>query len=135
MDIKKAFATDKEKEKNGVWLDVGPNCKTLIARVGNPNYLREFKRLTKVHTQSIRRGIMEEEVADAILIKVMAKTILLDWEGMEEDGEPIPYSVDAAIRLLTMYKDFRDLISEISNTMDAYKVEVEEDSEKNSQSS
>jgi len=62
----------------------------------------------------------------------MARAILLDWEGVEEDGKSLPYSVKNAERLLLELKDFRDFIHGISTTMEIYKMQEEEETEKNS---
>jgi hypothetical protein len=135
MDIKKTFATDSDKEKEGAWVEFGSECSVKIARINNPNYVREFRRLTKVHKQAIRRGTLDEETADDILIEAMAKSIVTDWKGLKEDGVEIPYSVENAIRLLKQYNDFREQVAEIASSIAAYQLEEDEDSEKNLSSS
>ena len=48
-----------------------------------------------------------------------------------EDGIEVPFSDEAALRILTDYKDLRDYISDISNDIEVFKQEDDEDAEKN----
>ena len=131
MDLKKEFATDESLEEEGVWQDFGDDLKCKIARMGNKNYQKEFQKLSKPYKKQIRRGTLNDAKAEEILIKTMAKAILLGWEGLEEDGNPVPYSEKNAIHILTEYKDFRDLIGDYADDLEAYKIEEDEEAEKN----
>ena len=132
MDIKKTYGTDKEKEKNGVWEDLGDGARVLVARIGNTNYRKVFEQLTKPYTKAIRRGTLSEEKATDLIIKALSKAILLNWEGLKEDGKTIKYSEPEAIRLMTEYPDFRDQVQEIANDLETYRVTENEETEKNS---
>jgi len=63
-----------------------------------------------------------------MLIDVMARTVLLDWKGFENEGEDVPYSVTNAIDMLTKYKEFRNFVAKNADNMQAYK---RQDSEEN----
>ena len=130
-DVKKIFGTNKTDEIEGKWNDIGDGIQILVARIGNPEYQKEFQRISKPHKRALRRGSLNDEVAERLLIKVMAKNILLDWKGLEEDGVVVPYSYDNAIRILTEYKDLRDYVSDIANEMESFKAEEDEEAEKN----
>jgi len=126
-DLKKLFGTDQNKEKEGVWQDMGDGLKMRIARIGNPNYQKRFQALSKPHRRALRRGTLSDEIAEQLLIKCLAETIVLDWEGVEENGETIPYSVDNAIRILTDYPDLRNYVNDIANEMEGYKEDADEE--------
>ena len=130
-DVRKIFGTDKQAEIEGKWNDIGDDIKLLIARIGNPEYQKAFQKISKPHRRAIRRGTLNDEVAEKLLVKAMAQTILLDWEGLEEDGVPVPYSTDNAIRILMEYKDLRDYVSDIANEMEGYRADEDEEGEKN----
>lgn len=135
MDIKKAYATDREKEKNGTWEDFGDGLKVLIARLGNPNYIRKFREVSKPFRKAIKRETFPEEKAEKIFIETMAHTIVLGWEGLEIDGKPVEYSVANAIQILTDYPDFKEQINEVASTMETFKLVADEEAEKNSKAS
>ena len=130
-DVRKIFGTNKVAEIEGKWNDIGDGIKLLVARIGNPEYQKEFQRISKPHKRALRRGSLNDEVAERLLIKVMAKNILLDWKGLEEDGVVVPYSYDNAIRILTEYKDLRDYVSDIANEMESFRADEDEEAEKN----
>jgi hypothetical protein len=130
-DVKKIFGTNKTDEIEGKWNDIGDGIQILVARIGNPEYQKEFQRISKPHKRALRRGSLNDEVAERLLIKVMAKNILLDWKGLEEDGVVVPYSYDNAIRILTEYKDLRDYVSDIANEMESFRADEDEEAEKN----
>jgi len=130
MDIKKEYGTSKEKEREGFWSDFGEGCQVKIARMGNPDYQKTFQKLSRPHQKAIRRGSLNHEVAEKLLVEAMAQAIVLDWEGLKEDGKDIKYSKEEAVRVLTTYKDFRDQISEIANDMESFKAAEDEDGKK-----
>ena len=131
FDIKKEFLTDEKKEIEGVWESIGEGCNIKVARANNPNYNKWFTRLTKPVRRQLRNETLPEKKSEQILIKLMAKTILLDWEGMYEGGVELEYSEENAIRLLTEYKDFRQQVDDLSKSIELFRAEEDEEAEKN----
>lgn len=135
MDLKKEFATNKQYEQEGVWTDIGNGCSIKIARVGNEHYTALFRKLSKPYQNQIRRGTLPNDKAEDLLIQVMAESIVLDWKGLEEDGKPVKYSRETCARILKEYKDFRELVSDLSNSLELFKAEMDAEAEKNSRKS
>jgi hypothetical protein len=133
MDLGRSYKTDADKELNGTWVDIGDGGSVKIARSGNKRYLELFQQKIKPHARAIRTKTLKNEVAEAILIDCMAQAILLDWAGLEDNGQPLKYSTAEAKRLLTDYKDFRNLITELADDMETFRQEQLEDDEKNSE--
>lgn len=117
------FATDPSAEDNGVWKEYGDN-KFLIARAGNKPYTKLLGELVTRHKAILdNKGDEADRLSDKLMIEVMAKTLLLGWESpliVEENGEPVPYSFDNAVKALQI-KDFRNLVNTWANEMDAYR--------------
>lgn len=132
MDLSKTFRTSEKLEEEGAWVDLGDGAFVCVARVGNKKYNEYFEKALKPHRRQFRTGSMPTEVMDEILIRTLANTILLGWEGVEYEGKELEYSVDNAIMVLRELKDFRSLISEISNEMETFKQEEQEEALKNS---
>lgn len=126
-DVKKLFGTDKKKELEGVWHDLGEGLEVLVARIGNPKYKKRFQAITKPHRRALDRKTLPDEVAERLMIQCMSETILLDWKGLEEDGKEVPYSTENAIRILTEYRDLREYIDDISKELEGYKQEEDEE--------
>ena len=131
MDLRKEYGTDKNKELTGVWEDFGNGCTVLIARIGNENYAKVFRRISKPYQNAIRRQSLGNEKADELLIQAMAECIVLDWKGLKEDGKTIKYSKEECVRILKEYKDFRDQVSELATSMELFKREMDAEAEKN----
>ena len=129
MDVFNDFATDEEKEVNGVWHELGPKAEVLVARAGNRNYAR---RLSAEFDKNQRVLDLKNEAADKlseqILISVMAETVLLGWRGEEFKfkGVALPYSLENAKKVLAV-KDFRALISRLANETEKYRAAQEAD--------
>lgn len=125
--------TDLNKEQEGTWVDIGKGARLKIARIGNPAYKETFRRLTKPYQRQMRTGNLPDEVAEKILARCLAESVLVGWEGLEMDGEPIQYSRKAAMDLLMnpQLKDFRDLVTELANEVELFRQEEMEEAEKN----
>jgi hypothetical protein len=57
-----------------------------------------------------RDGSLPVEIADRVAGEAMADGLLLGWDGITNGGEPLPYSRDTALMLLTdpAYEIFRE---------------------------
>ena len=126
-NLKELFGTDKVKEKEGVWQDMGDGLKMRIARIGNPKYQKRFEALSKPHRRALRRGTLSNEIAEKLLVQCIAETIVLDWEGVEENGKETPFSVENAVRILLEYPELRKYVEDIANEMEGYKAEDDEE--------
>lgn len=132
MEFKTAFATDEKLEHEGKWFilteEKNPDGTTKqvrvkIARTGNTQYREMLRAKLKPVQNSLMKGFYDGDAADPMLIEVMAKTIVKDWEGFTEGGKAYTYSSARAQEMLTKYKDFRDWVAKNADDMQAYKEE------------
>lgn len=127
MDLQTEFGTDKARETDGVWRDVGDGARLLIARANNPEYTAELRRLLKPHTVAVRRETIKADVLDPILTRALAVGVLKGWEGVSIGGKALKYSEENALKVMTDYPDFRALVVELSEQREAYLAEVIEE--------
>ncbi|MEE8598474.1 MAG: hypothetical protein V3S69_02985 [Dehalococcoidales bacterium] len=127
FDLQKEFATDEKSELEGAWEELADGARILVARVGNDRYTEKFKRLGKGLQRQIDRGTLPEKKGRAIFIAIMVDTILLNWEGLADKGQPIEYSKENATAMLTTYPDFRQLVWDIASDADLYRVKDREE--------
>lgn len=120
MDLKKTFATNKEKEESGVWVDGIDGARFLIARQGNRNHTELAAKLMKPHRVLINMGKADDKAITEVAAEITARTILLDWEGVKAGGQEIKYSHEVAKRMLLEYGDFADYITALSKSMTLY---------------
>lgn len=115
MDFHKEFAIDKEAAEKGRWFPLAEDGKVKVCRLNNPAFKAECVRLQKPHLHILRSKSAEKEaLLDDITRKAMAKTILVDFEGIVLNGEPIPYSPENAYYLFVKYPDFQEKISQLA---------------------
>lgn len=113
-----AYKTDESRETKGVILDLGDAGKYRIARAGGANqkFQKRLAAITKPYRRAIQTGNIDEKLADSLMAKVYAETVLLSWEDVTgEDGQPLPFNVDNAVKLFT---DLPDLFKDIRQTAD-----------------
>ncbi len=143
------FITNKEKENQGVEMEVGEGFFITVARLGNEKCKKFMEKANHPHLRRIRKGTLPTGIRDGILIKAIAKTVLLNWRGLEEEvlddnghkvidletGEiktvEIPYSKEKAIELMTSSDDFLECIIEYSQDQQNFKDQDIEDAEGN----
>lgn len=130
MDIFKAYAVDENKELNGKWMPLG-DAKLLVARAGNRKYVKMLGTEVELHQKALD---VKDEAADAlsdrIMVKVLANTILLGWENIKYDGAELEYSLENAVKLLSL-KEFRREVMKMADDFNAFKLAQQEESEKN----
>lgn len=132
MDLYQHFATDEQKEVEGAWIPLSETARIRIARMGNPQYAACVKRLALPFRSG---GVLDEDIPDSVWKQITreaaAETILVDWEGVTRDGEPLPYSKEEALKLLTARKDFYGLVLTAAQNMDNFRVRAQKQLEKN----
>lgn len=125
MDIFESFATDEKLEIEGAWFPLSKTAKVLVARSGNENYIEALRRKLDASGIDLTSKAKEDEAAaEAVFIDVMAETLLLGWQGITRQGEPVPYSKDAARAYLAV-KDFRKKVVAFSENFEAFRLKAE----------
>lgn len=131
MDIRKAFGTREDLENEGVWVDIGDGARIKVARAGNRAHSEVIRRLRRQYQATRRGGKAADEMLERLSVEAMAEAILLDWQGFKEDGQAVAYSPENAQRMLTAYKDFRELVAGLSTDMALFQEEEEASAAKN----
>lgn len=127
---------DKEKEVDGVWMDMGDDCKLLIARWRNPKYQDRFNRL---HSRSLTRMRSSEALVETnqqITRECIAHHCLLGWKNLLLDGKAVaPYTPEVALDLFKKFPDFLEFVMGYAQEREAYRSEEIEDAKGNSDGS
>lgn len=85
----------------GAWVGDLPNLPGVRVRVRglfNASYNRLMQKMRNDYTPEQLR---DEKVQDTIDINLTLDAILLDWDGIEDENEQVPYSREVAQQLLT----------------------------------
>lgn len=93
------YKLDTGKKEEGVWLDLIDGARIKIAY--NQSERVERKVLTHQEKSSFRGREQNFEEKAQMMMEIFAEEVVLDWEGIdEEEGKPLPYSTENALKLL-----------------------------------
>lgn len=126
----KSFATDENKENDGVWINLGPTSRVKLGRIGSRRFKDRQIIKMKPYEALSRLGQVPPEVQERVTVELVAETVLLGWEGFTEDGVDVPYSYENALRVLMENKQFLEFICEQAMLNENYRPD-RKDTEKN----
>ena len=117
MDISN-LKRDTARIEAGEWIDeipLLPDVRFKVRGIGSRVYRVRLDRLARAVPRNGRQsdGSLKIDVAARITGEAMAEEILLDWEGLTDNGKPLPYSKERALALLTN-PDFEDFANAVS---------------------
>jgi hypothetical protein len=134
IDLFSAFAVDTALEQEGTKTELpgAGDTKFTVAREGNKAYSKLIQKLVKQNRAVLdSKGDASEQKSDEILVEVLAKTVLLGWEGeVLYKGKPMAYSLENA-KLLLANKEFRAVVQKVSSDLENFKQVKDLDDEKN----
>jgi len=128
LNLGEAFGTDKDLEEEGKWFDIGGEARIRVARFGNKKHKKTLDKLRAPYKPVLLRGgDIPEDANDEIIKRSLSEAVLVDWEGLiDEKGNPIPYTPDAAYQAFCQYSDFLDLVSRLALDANQYRVLIQE---------
>ncbi len=134
MNLYQAFKTNKEFERKGIEIEYGKNTKGedivfKIARAGGSNnaFNKGMERATKPYRRQIQNGTLDNSVADSIYMGVFIDTVLLGWEGVEDEhGNALAYNKENAKKVFTDLPDLFADLKEQSVNMSLFRNEEQE---------
>ena len=136
MEINK-LRRDSSKIEGGDWVDNIPGMGDLRLKVRGSNSRIVRKALSK-KVFGLDGPIPEEglpdDVSDRIDAEVSAESVLLDWDGLTQDGKPFPYDPEVAKAWLADldFDDFKRAVDYAANVVAKRRKEAEESIAKNS---
>ena len=134
--LKKKFGVSSHLSQSGVWINVdlgdgGAPVGFLLAMMGRSN-----RKWSSLASESWRKdktkhdaGLVSTDDSVKRAMRVFCTTVLLDWRGIEDDnGKPIPYSVEQGMQVLQdmdgLYDYLLDESQALSNFQDQSQQEL-----------
>ena len=124
MDLQ-SLKRDTAAIDGGQWVDDIPgmgNIRLKVRGLSSPQVVAYRARLERAvpKQQRNRDGSVKTAKAMEIMGQLLADKILLDWEGLEDGGEPMPYSHEAATAILTNpdFLPFADAVTWAAQVVD-----------------
>lgn len=131
MDIRKLFGVNKAKETEGAWVPIGGGIEVKVKRAGQANkeFAAEQMKMLKPFSKQIAMNTMDMDVLRQINAKLFAKHVIVDWRGISEDGEVVPFSKEKFLEYANEMPDFFSDVfaaaTELQNFQDAEDADLE----------
>lgn len=122
-NLDKLFKTDKKIEQEGVWFDVSDDVGFLVKpwKPSNPAMKSAMATHYKPYAKQIEFGTIEDVKAREIMVKVFVNACLVDWRGVEIDGQVTPFSKETAIKFLTELPELYETLLSYAKDFHNYK--------------
>ncbi len=131
MDIRKHFGTNQKAEEAGTWVDIGQGARIRVARNTNTRYREKLRDILRPYRGAISANALDDKTSHALLAKAFAGTVLLDWQGIEEDGKPLAYTIEDAERLLRDAPEFYRSVESFASDVGLFRDQSESAEQKN----
>lgn len=125
VSIYEKFEMDQEMEKQGIVLNLGAAGEFKIARAGASNV--EYTRAVaaqgkKAGVQKVKGGKISEAEATKRMAFIYGTTVVKDWDRVYgRDLKPIPYSKQAAVKLLLELPELLTVVMAEAHKADNYR--------------
>lgn len=127
MDIQKIFG-DSAKQQDGIWAKHETGAEFLIV-YSESKECRDFtsKEMSKARMKNrYRRDIPAEKMTE-ITLDLLVRKIVKDWKGLENKGQPFPFSPDNCRYLLENSAVLRDFVSAEAADPENFGIKLEPD--------
>jgi hypothetical protein len=137
MSLYTLFETDRNCETEGFRLvlqDGDVEIVFVVARAGGANkqFASKMQSLMRPHQHAAQSGNLKDQIAEDVMIKVMAESLILDWSGVaDRDGEALEFNKENCTQLLTDLPELRDAIWAEANKVANFITSEREESSKN----
>lgn len=137
VSIFSAFSVDEDLAENGRWFEdvfsaVIPNVDVKLRRFSSKHTTATKQRIDKAMAHRAGKdGKYPDDVAETVLINLIAQSILVDWRGIyDENGVELPCTPQNRLRVLSNVPEFRVILA-LSNIIDNYRAKQVEQIEGN----
>ena len=123
------FGFDEQKSENGVWVDVPDGGRLKLGMIGSHAYNQALDKHIKRYRNLIRAtGNLTVEQNTAVTIQVYADSVLLDWDGYEDEhGQPMKCTRENKVKMLTKYPNFKTLVESYAGDRDIFQEDINGD--------
>lgn len=138
MDISN-LKRSQDKVESGDWVDGIPQMGELrlkVRGIGSKVYKTLFERKQRAvpAKERLRDGSIPDDILHKLRGESLFETILLDWDGLTDNGKPFPYDKELALKFLTEmeYEDFHYATMWAAGVVGKENKDLTDDSRKNS---
>jgi hypothetical protein len=127
-NLAELYAFDKSAFEDGVWIDIGHGISVKVRSPQSAHSKAIRKKLEAPYVALTRGGKdLPDDIAETILIKQMAQSLIIDWKGIEDaDKNSVPANPETIEKALRDFQFFREDVAAVIAQRDTYKSQVTE---------
>jgi hypothetical protein len=98
-----------------------------LRRFGGANAQRVKAAMAKYYkpfARQVELGLLDPTKEREILVKAFVEACMIEWQGVEIDGQEVEYSPEAAIKLLTSLPELFDSLHSYASSFDSFKEDL-----------
>ena len=121
------YKTNGKEEKEGIWYEINDEVSFKVKRFGGENadaVKRAMAKHYKPYAARIEKGTLEQSREDKIMAKVFVEACLIDWKGVEIDGEVKDYNQELAVDFFVALPELRSDLFTYATSADTYKEDL-----------
>jgi len=126
-NLDKFYKTNQTLEKQGIWIMVSDETGFKIRRFGGANSDKLKMALAKYYkpySRQVEKGTLSTEKENEITTKSFIETSMIDWKGVEIDGEEKPYDPSLAFDFFIQLPELLEELLKQSQIVDNFKEEL-----------
>lgn len=123
------FKTDATIEKDGIWFDVSETTGFRMRRFNdrNPKVKAALAKHHKPYARQIELGSLAADKERDIFTKLFVDSCLMDWKGVEIDGEMKDFDRNLAIKFFTALPELQQTLFDYAKDFANFKEEYGEE--------
>jgi len=126
-NLDKYFKTNANFEKDGIWFEISEEVGFLIRRFGGKNAEKVKLAIAKYHkpyARQIEKGTLDPGKENKIMVRAFVESCLVNWKGIEIDGEATEFSIEKAVEFFVGLPDLASELVAYASDIDNYKEEL-----------
>lgn len=144
MDIGYEYELDEEAVANGVWFrlvngnllpvrflkppaeSAEPPAEFRLRPTDTQSAQRAMEASQRQHRKALEKGDGDPDYERALIdiqAATLADAVVVDWRNVEDHGQPLPYSRDAAFEILKKYHRLRRAVDVAASAVAPYRPE------------
>lgn len=126
-NLDKLFKNDKNSESGGIWMEVSEEIKFLVKRFGGFNsqpVKMALAKYYKPYARQVETGTLSADKEREIQNRVFVESCMLDWKGVQIDGQEVPFSKEEAVKLLNSLPELADTLVNYANDPKNYREDL-----------
>lgn len=127
-DLADLYSFNKTAYEDGTWVAIGHGIEVKV-RSPQSAHSKAIRRKLEAPYSALTRGGKElpDDIAENMLIKQMAQSLIVSWAGVEENGVAIPATPENIEAVIRKYQFFREDVASVIAQRDTYKTNVAEE--------